>query len=212
MNKYKFKHFYKNKYLISLLGKNKYYISYNYKYKCLWFRVAKVASRSINQHFIDNTPEGQYIYSSEVGYLPSDFKDYMKFSFVRDPLDRFVSCWKNKVLYDNMYAFDEQTHTQMKEIHHFINWVKGQDINKTADEHLRSQHSLIDLNNLDFLGRFENFDQDLEILSKKIGLPLKEAHKMNPSGSKKVELSDADIKQIKSIYELDYRLFYPDQL
>ena len=76
MNKYKLKHFYKNKYLISLLGKNKYYISYNYKYKCLWFRVAKVASRSINQHFIDNTPEGQYIYSSEVSYLPSDFKEY----------------------------------------------------------------------------------------------------------------------------------------
>ena len=60
--------------------------------------------------------------------------------------------------------------------------------------------------------RFENFDQDLKILAQKIGLPLKEEYKMNTSGSKKVDLDDADIKQIKSIYELDYRLFYPDQL
>jgi len=212
MNKYKFKHFYKNKYLISLLGKNKYYLSYNYKYKCLWFRIAKVASRSINQHFIDNTPEDQYIYSSQVSYLPSDFRDYLKFAFVRDPMDRFISCWKNKVLYDNMYAFDDETHAQMKNINHFITWVKKQDVNKSADEHLRSQHSLIDLNNLDFLGRFENFDKDLEILSKKIGLPLKADHKINQSGSKKIELSEDEIIEIKSIYEMDYRMFYPDLL
>ncbi len=212
MNKYKFKHFYKNKYLVSRLGKNKYYLSYNYKYKCLWFRVAKVASRSINQHFIDNTPEDQNIYSSEVSYFPSDFKDYVKFSFVRDPLDRFVSCWKNKVLYDNMYGFNEKTHAEMKNITAFITWVKTQDINKSADEHLRSQHSMIDLNNLDFLGRFENFDQDLKTLAKKIGLPIKEDHKINTSGSRKVELKETDIQQIKRIYELDYRLFYPDQL
>ena len=60
--------------------------------------------------------------------------------------------------------------------------------------------------------RFENFDKDLEILSKKIGLPLKADHKINQSGSKKIELSEDEIIEIKSIYEMDYRIFYPDLL
>ena len=86
-NPYKFKHFYKNKYLVSLLKDERYYLTYNYKYKCLWFRTYKVASRTINQHFLDNTPQNQYIYGHQTSYQPSENQDYLKFEFVRNHFD-----------------------------------------------------------------------------------------------------------------------------
>ena len=211
MNLHKFRHFYKNKYIISLFAKRRYTISYNYKYRCLWFRTPKVGSRSINQHFIDNTPDGQYIYSSAVGYLRSDFTDWYKFAFVREPTDRFISCWKDKVLNHNMFGFDLATHAQMKELENFISWVEGQNIDE-AEEHLRSQHVLIDMDNLDFIGRLETFDEDFQKVADAIGMPLKTVHRKNRSGEKEIELSETDRARIRKIYQRDYELLYPELL
>ena len=211
MNRYKFKHFYKNKYLLSPFAKRKYTISYNYKYKCLWFRTTKVGSRTIHLHFQENTPENQYIYSSAVAYNPDDFNEWFKFAFVREPTDRFISCWKDKVLNNNMYDFDSETHAKMKVLSNFISWVEGQNIDE-AEEHLRSQHILIDLDNLNFLGKLESFDADLKTVAEAIGMPIKENHRKNTSGEKKIELSDTDRLRIRKIYVKDYELLYPNSV
>jgi hypothetical protein len=210
-NPYKFKHFYKNKYLVSPFAKQRFALSYNYKYKCLWFRTPKVGSRSINEHFLENTPVDQYIYSSAVGYCPDDFKDWFKFSFVREPADRLVSCWKDKIINQNFFEFDKPTHEKLKDFDNFLSWLEGLDID-TAEEHLRSQHMLIDHKNLDFLGRLETFDGDLKTLAEKIGMPLKEVHQKNTSGKKPVELTENTLNRIKTIYKRDYELFYPHLL
>ena len=209
MNLYKFRHFYKNKYLISVFTSSRHYgLSYNYKYRCLWFRNPKVGTRSINQHFIDNTPANQYIYSSAVGYNPDDFKDWFKFGFVREPIDRFLSCWKDKVLNQNFYKFDSDTHEKMKNLENFISWVETLEI-ETAEEHLRAQCRLIDLDNIDFLGRMENFDNDLQEMAKKIGMLIKQSHRKNTSGKRPVEVSEEQKDRIRKIYQLDYELLYP---
>ncbi len=209
MNLYKFKHFYKNKYLLSLFAKRKYTISYNYKYKCLWFRTPKVGSRSIHQHFLENTPKDQYIYSSAVGYDPDDFKNWYKFAFVREPTDRFISCWKDKVLNHNMFEFDPATHEKMKDLSNFITWVESQNIDE-AEEHLRSQHVLIDLDNLNFLGKLESFEADLKAIAEAIGMPLNAMHRKNISGEREIGLSDSDRARIRKIYTKDYELLYPE--
>ncbi|MBL4586087.1 MAG: sulfotransferase family 2 domain-containing protein [Flavobacteriales bacterium] len=209
LNPYKFKHFFKNKYLISPFADRKYGLCYNYRYKCLWFRVPKVGSRSINEHFLEATPKNQFIYSSYVGYVPSDFKAWYKFAFVREPTDRFLSCWKDKVLNRNFFKFSETTHLKMKELGNFISWVETQDID-TAEEHLRSQHTLIDLDNLDFLGKLESFDADFQTVADAIGMPLKTLHRMNTTSKMEFNLSDQDRKRIRKLYEQDYELLYPN--
>lgn len=210
-NPYKFRHFYKNKYLITPFSERKYALSYNYRYKCLWFRTPKVGSRSINDFFIENTPKKQYIYGSAVGYCRGDFKDWFKFAFVREPTDRFVSCWKDKVLNQNFFQFDEHIHQDMKTLANFISWVEKLDMEK-ADEHLRPQHLLIDAENLDFLGKLESFDADFKHVSETIGMPIKELHRKNASGKKSVDVSPSDQQRIIKIYLKDYQLFYPDEL
>lgn len=212
INKYKFRHFFLNKYLVSPVARNKYFISYNYKYKTVWFRTYKVASRTIRSHFEENTPDAKDIYSSEVGYIPAFLDSFYRFAFVREPVDKFISAWKNKVLQQNYFEFSKKQHEQMKDIRNFISYTEDLDIDK-CDEHLRAQNSLIDLNNLNFLGRFENFNDDFKELCNTVGLPVKDMPVKNKSKvGKGIVIDDKSIQRIQTIYEQDIRIFYPDAL
>lgn len=206
---YKFRHFYLNKYLIKPFSKNRYFLSYDYAHKALWFRVYKAATRSIDHHLKSESAEGQYIYSSEVGYCPSMFKNYFKFAFVRNPETRFISGWKDKVLNQNYFHFGPEEHEEMKHLDAFIQWVKTLDV-RTCDEHLRAQYALIDLNHIDFLGRFESFNRDFEYVAGKIGLKTyKPVHLNQTQKDSGIEISEAQKRALFEIYRKDFEFFYP---
>lgn len=97
----------------------------------------------------------------------------------------------------------------MKKLENFIAWVESQDIDN-CDEHIRSQNSLIDITNLDFLGRVESFNEDFKKLASLVNMPVNEVYKKNSSRSSKMDEIDPKlVDKIKSIYEMDVRIFYP---
>jgi len=208
---YKLKHFYFNKYLVTPFSNNTYFLSYNYRYKTLWFRNYKVASRTIHKHFTTHSKPGENIYSSEVGYCPALFKNYFKFAFVRNPMDRFLSAYKNKVISENYFGFNPEKHDEMMNPSRFLEWLYNKNPTK-MDEHFRPQHTLIDIDNLDFLGRVESFQQDFAKLCRKVGLPVKSFPRHNKSMDIAVNFSKKNKVLIKDIYELDYRIFYPHEI
>jgi Sulfotransferase family len=200
------KHFYFNKYIVSPFRKDRYYLSYCLDYRALWFRVPKVATRTIDHHFKEHSSKQGYLYSSRVGYLPAYYRDYLKFAFVRNPLDRLVSAWKNKVLEANYFQFDEATHQQLQSFEAFVAWLVKQPIEQ-MDEHILPQYMLVDTDNLDFLGRFESFSEDFTTLAGKVGLPVDEIQHKNPSVKTELSISPSAKAQVESIYEKDYVLF-----
>ncbi|MEX0812846.1 MAG: sulfotransferase family 2 domain-containing protein [Chitinophagales bacterium] len=208
MNPYKLKHFFINKYLVDPITKNKYYITYNYKYKTMWFQNYKVASRTIKKHFNKYTPNNKDIFSSGIDYIPAMCKDYFKFAFIREPSERFISAWKDKVLQKNYFNFNVKEREKYQNLTDFISWVEKQDIDR-CDKHIRSQNSLIDLNEIDFLGRFENFNNDFCYLCETIGLPISQPEKLNQSKKANINFTPSELKRIKNIYSKDYRFFYP---
>lgn len=208
MNTHKIKHFYFNKYILKNFTRLRcYHLSYNYKYKALWFRNNKVASRTIHQHFKENDDNGSYLFASAMPYRPQDFKEYFKFAFVREPKDRLISAWKNQVIKNNVYNFNKEDRLKMKSFNLFVNWLSSQDICST-DVHFRMQRELIDLNNIDFLGRFENFNSDFNYVCETIGMPIKKLHAKNKSSEKDPLISDEISDKINHIYRMDYNLFY----
>ncbi len=211
MTRNKIRHFYWNKYLVSPFAKQKYFLSYHFKYKALWFRVYKVATRTIDKHLREGCAKEDYIYSSEVGYHPDAYQDYFKFAFVRQPVERFISAWKDKVINQNYFHFEAGQHEELKELKNFIAWVKEQDITK-CDEHLRAQYALIDVEHVDFIGRFENFAEDLHKVAQQIGMPLQNLQHLNKSGSRTIQATAAEIQAIQTIYQKDFELFYPNEL
>lgn len=210
-NRYKLKHFYFNKYLLSLYKRNKYYISYDYNHKALWFRTYKVASRTIDEKLKNDCNSKKYIYGSLMSYYPCMFKNYFKFSFVRNPENRFISAWKDKVLKQNYFKFSNSEFVKMKDLNNFISWVDKLDIDN-CDEHLRSQNSLIDLNNIDFLGRFENFANDFKIVLDKLKIVNDNIKILNKGIKTDFDLTYEQKIRIYKIYKKDFQIFYPQSI
>ncbi|MEO8210029.1 MAG: sulfotransferase family 2 domain-containing protein [bacterium] len=110
--------------------------------------------------------------------LKEKYIDYFKFSFVRNPWERILSCWLSKIKtpdYDdgknwrkgvenNFWRYGDMFRSEMS-FEDFINSVT-QIPDHDADAHFRSQYTFIydeDENPIvDFIGRFENIDSDFK--------------------------------------------------
>lgn len=204
----KYIHFYFNKYILSLFNRERYFIAYDFKKKIIWYRVAKVGTRSILKLF-EKENGRDFLYSSPTAYNSKFYTKYYKFAFVRNPYDRFISCWKDKVIERNYFNFPPMELGKMKDFNNFIGWVENQNIEK-CDEHIRSQYSLIDVPQLDFLGRFESFNEDFKKVAQILNVELKEVPHLNSTKKKEIHLTSEQKHRIKKIYEKDFMEFYSE--
>ncbi|MGD9801198.1 MAG: sulfotransferase family 2 domain-containing protein, partial [Parvularculaceae bacterium] len=79
-----------------------------------------------------------------------------------------------------------------------------------CDRHLALQSSLIDLNNVDFVGRMERFDDDLSVVFQKVGLELSAIDRKNVSAARTSYRDYYDartVEKAREIYRKDISLF-----
>jgi len=203
------------------------------KEKVGYIRIRKVASSSINhcliQHLVDSDnqqdlvidkalhKEAEARYSSHIPHavIRRDLKGkYFLFAFVRNPLSRAWSVYKNKV---NNPKRAGKTHVlSNREFYFGMDFAEFVDVlarlpDDITDRHLRSQSwFLCDEQGLlpDYIGKLENFSADWEYLSNKYALP-KPKHQNRTDAS--VKLSDicplASMNQLIERYAEDIKLF-----
>lgn len=193
-----------------LPSNDKYNITICQKPKFVWFRVAKVGTRTIfnvlHQAKLDLDAE----HAMSCHYPANLYKNYFRFGFVRNPWDRLVSCWQNKVLETNLFEFPEDQLTQMQSFENFVDFVAGQNI-AFCNPHIRLQSKLIDLNNVDFIGRFENFEQDLSRVIRILGMEGVQIGQKNASTSRSSYRAYYDTalrEKVADIYRRDINLFH----
>ncbi len=179
----------------------------------MWFRVAKVATRTIYEMLKQSGVHLDADHPYHCYYAKNVYKDYFKFSFVRNPYDRLVSCYKNKVLEYNYFKLSDEVWEEMKQdFGKFVDFVDKQNI-ENCDVHLRLQARLIDLNEMDFIGRMENFDNDIRYVFDKLAIPYKEIMRKNVSKDKTSyrEFYNEELKQkVAEIYAKDLNIFCYD--
>lgn len=141
-----------------------YNITSSDSHRYVWFRVAKVGTRSILKVLTNHTQLDQDGY--HLSFDAAKYKDYFKFAFVRNPWDRVVSCYFNKVVTKFHPPFAECFD---KDFNYFVNYIARQDLTK-ADIHIRLQTCLIPLKEVDFIGKLENMENDFQYVLNTIGL------------------------------------------
>jgi len=149
-----------------------------------------------------------------------DFNSYYKFAFVRNPFSRLVSAYE--FMQNGGYGVsDKDIVAIVKRFSTFQDFVLNYLTPHSAKRirHFRPQHFFVcdSSNNImvDFIGRFENIEQDYENIRCKIGVgePLK---KINATNGKRLTLDEYYenpyvLSKIIKIYYKDFEIFhYPE--
>lgn len=205
---------------------------YNPTKKFLYLSVSKAGNTSIKASIYAMPEMDDYrkvhdaVHEQEcrahIDRLP-EFADYYKFTFVRNPFDRLVSCYENKLHTDKASVgvtikeliYDRYLMGYLGKDKGFNNWAQRvcRVPDKYADRHFISQSfGMLDENGeliTDFVGKFENFAADFEVMRQKFDLaPL--PHYNKTKKEKKSWMDYYDLKTAQKVYErykTDIRVF-----
>jgi len=193
-----------------------------------YIQIPKVASRSLRVALIDHfsgldsasfdkkkLKEYSEIHSEHVkqSLIRQQHPDAFIFSFVRNPYDRIVSCYKNKVAMPdsdkNIFAchginLDDSFDTFIEKICEIPD--------NEADRHFRSQSWFLMSDNellTDYVGKLENINEDWAYLSQRFNLPAMPHRNSTPNTA--IEISQRNKQLIQQRYESDFKHFYPDE-
>ena len=175
-------------------------VHYSDKHKLMYYSVPKVACTTIKTFLaksenIETKHLGVHHKNPQIKRLTmsesdvEQYKNYYRFSFVRNPWGRLFSCYKNKI-YDPPRFFSKSNpyHNEKGEFKDFIRrygnlsfrHMQFEDFvdfvvaipDHLCDPHFLPQHYFLEMDKLNFIGRFENFKADIHKVLRKISADL----------------------------------------
>lgn len=179
--------------------------------KFIWYRVAKVGTRTIFNHLRNNNVSLEKEHSYGLAINPNNYDGYYKFAFARNPFDRLVSCWLGKK--DGRSLERKSPRAKDFDISNsfsaFIDFLETEDLN-TCNIHYRLQSRLVDLEAIDFLGRMETFDADLMLIFNYLGIAAEDIKQRNMSKTRMHYHSyytGKDVERVAVMYKRDLQIF-----
>jgi hypothetical protein len=194
------------------------YVYYK-KINCCFVAIPKNASSSINSILLKKARAGNLeinydsVHELKYKYLISK-REFNKlneevyiFTFTRNPFDRLISCYKNKIQNENYLPITENYFGLFRKTMSFKKFINVVCVipDKLSDKHFKSQYSIMypniwKKNKYSHIGKVENLDKDIEVLVKEIGL--EKPIKMNSTGNTGYKLSDwYTDKMMKKVYK-----------
>ena len=179
----------------------------------VWYRVAKVGTRSIvkalHEHDVDFIADHPYSVR-----IPSRLTEgFFRFAFVRDPRSRLVSCWRNKVIeadrpteVESHIGLDLEERKSLRDFGDFVQFVVRQDP-ANCDIHFRPQTRLVDVDHVDFVGRFESFDRDVHTVFEQLGIPAELPHLNRSTSTVADPYTPSLLAQVEEFYADDLEAF-----
>ena len=175
----------------------KYNVTNSNKQKYVWFRTAKCGTRSILQFLTDNTDIDVNGYNVK---YDNRWKDYFKFAIVRNPWDRLVSCWTQKFNFENLKPkYYEKLKLDGTRFVHFKEFIMllSDDSKLNSDIHWMPLNKLFPVDFLNFIGKFENLQEDFNTICDKIGIAQQKLpHKNKTKHKCYTEYYDDETRQI----------------
>ncbi len=177
--------------------------------KSIFIHIPKAGGISIIKSLYGENAQGfgHPIYKIFLDIFREDYYKFFKFTFVRNPWDRVYSAYTFLIqggLNEQDKRFSKQYLSKFKTFEDFIlNGLEQEDIQNWI--HFIPQYKFIfDENNklmVDFVGRFENFENDFNEIAKKINNNTSLKH-LNKSRKKKNYTDMYNDKMIEKVYQI----------
>lgn len=191
--------------------------------KIIFKHIPKTAGESTRQIMPDETIFiGHNYYHPEYKHLYYDTKKYLQkfvIAFVRNPYDRVVSAFHYLNAGGNNDADQNDKKKYIEKYYGNFNFfVKDAFPGILSQIHFMPQHSWIYFNKVNlcnFVGKYEELQEDIGVLSKTIGLKSTKFPELNKSIHKpyKEYYTEKTKNIIYKHYEVDFRLFgYKEEL
>ena len=153
----------------------KYFCNINDKF--IWFPVPKVATQTIEKTFIAS---GYELNHSNTQHLPDNFNDVFSFIIVRNPWDRLVSAYRDKIANHwnikpvSPYRIMEFRPFRGMEFKDFVMSLDSEFI--MLENHVKPVVHLAPVKDIKYIGRIETLWEDCEYVFSEIGLEVSELH------------------------------------
>ena len=191
-----------------------FYLPKFHELRTIFLHIPKSAGTSLGEALFGTGRTGHfewYFYEAED---KAAFDSYYKFCFVREPLSRFLSAY-NYLIEGGKDPYDAamgQDIAKYGGINEFVEFGLKRD-RWDRLRHFRPQHLFLcdrDLNpKVDFVGRFERFDEDCQVVARKLGVAFA-PEKTNVTRRKSKASSDLSPKAraiLRDVYRGDYQAF-----
>lgn len=180
------------------------------KHKAIFFVISKNACTSMKAHLVhlmgmekhEKYPNDVHIRHLYKYYYPTEkeilgkYKSYFKYSFVRNPWSRLVSCYKNRIVLDSD-EINSTKSTLLKTNPEFRSDMSFEEFidvvceipDSKADQHFRSQ--LFELTGrkdkllVNYIGHLEKMGDHLKQIAEYSGLPFSDFPKVNTTNKRK---------------------------
>lgn len=196
----------------------------NKEKRFIFIHIPKTAGTSLRIALgLDST--SHYTYNNYQRFFPIEADNFLLFSFVRNPIDRFISLYNYAKMDVSFYHSSNPSIKSTYGKHEFYDLTNKHNINAFIDIFLTDSINLksIDmwkpqanwlinskksLDRIDFIGKYENLPTDVNILSNLLNIKLKLDHfnKSQKNISMK-KISPASIKKLQRYYQIDYEMF-----
>lgn len=188
----------------------------NHKHKFIFVHIPKTGGTSIQYLFTKNNnvtkKENKKHFTSNDYHREniSEWNSYFKFSFVRNPFDFLVSYYIFRMkMINGELGRTERFMSKKYKNSNFKSWIRNNFFN---DPRVMTHFDFLSVNEkieLDYIGKFENFQEDFNIICDKIGIPQQQLPHINKSKHKHyTEHYDDETRQlVAEKYAKDIKYF-----
>lgn len=183
-------------------------------FKCIFIHIPRTGGVSLCLSIFKNLAGGHYSYRDyKKIYSSRTIETYFKFSMVRNPYDRLASAYyflKSGGFNETDKEWSRSNISTCTDLEHFIlSFLPKEEILNSI--HFKPQFSyLTDSNNdinLDFIGRFENYHNDINVIKKKINSTAKIIHTNSSIKNKNIQYSPQMKDVVYCLYKDDFLSF-----
>lgn len=199
-----------------------YFISH--KHKLIYIVNSKAACSSIKKSILNiDIPDDYSIHKHGLTKkkLSPEENKYFKFSFVRNPFERIVSCYLSKYMNDKKIIKTKELHfdyyllgvlKKQRGFNHFIDTISKIPF-FLSDRHFKPQYKLLFSKNkiiVDYVGKLEDINNSYSQLQKKFDISSLGNMNSSNKGDWRRYYTKESAKKIYKKYKKDFETWYPD--